>query len=159
MLIAGEGPAKKAYVQQTKAMDLEQHVIFVGYLDRAKELVDCYSCADYFVFSSRTETQGLVLLEAMGAGTPVVSVAAMGTRDILLDCPAACIVEDDAQQFAATLIDLLEDESKGDALRASCHSSAEKWSSMQMAEKMLRCYSELVEETAESKMQQLKLSQ
>lgn len=56
---------------------------FVGYLSREKELLDCYRAGDLFVFSSKTETQGLVLLEAMALGVPVVSTAYMGTADIV----------------------------------------------------------------------------
>ena len=59
------------------------NVMFVGYLDRRGGLADCYRAADVFVFASRTETQGLVLLEAMAQGTPVVSTAVMGTVDVL----------------------------------------------------------------------------
>ncbi len=140
LVIAGEGPAKKAYARQVQEMGLQDNVVFVGYLDRATELIDCYSCADFFVFSSRTETQGLVLLEAMAAGTPVVSVAAMGTRDILVDCAAAQIVEDNANQFAATLIELLGNEQATQSLRDACYTSAAQWDSKVMAEKMLRAY-------------------
>ena len=58
-------------------------MLFIGYLDRRDALLDCYCAGDAFVFASRTETQGLVLLEAMALGLPVVSTAVMGTRDIL----------------------------------------------------------------------------
>ena len=64
-------------------LGLTDSVRFVGYLDRAEALLDCYRAADVFVFASRTETQGLVLLEAMTLGLPVVSTSVMGTRDIL----------------------------------------------------------------------------
>ena len=56
---------------------------FLGYFERGGELQDCYSAADVFVFSSLTETQGLVLLEAMAQGVPVVAIPRMGTIDIL----------------------------------------------------------------------------
>ena len=62
---------------------LEQHVLFVGYQDRKQALLDCYRAGDVFVFASHTETQGLVLLEAMALGVPVVAAAILGTRDIL----------------------------------------------------------------------------
>ncbi len=144
LIIAGEGPAKKAYARQVREMGLGDSVVFVGYLDRETELVDCYSCADFFVFSSRTETQGLVLLEAMAAGTPVVSVAAMGTRDILIDCAGARIVEDDATHFAETLVTLLNDPQAQNALRSASHASAAQWDSQVMAEKMLRSYRQVL---------------
>ena len=66
-----------------RELGIDIEVRFIGYLDRSTELPDCYAAGDAFVFASRTETQGLVLLEAMAQGTPVVSTAELGTRSIL----------------------------------------------------------------------------
>ncbi|GAB5499486.1 MAG: glycosyltransferase family 4 protein [Pseudohongiellaceae bacterium] len=149
LVIAGEGPAKKSYQQQVKTMALEQHVLFVGYLDRATELMDCYHSADLFVFSSRTETQGLVLLEAMAAGVPVVSVAAMGTRDILLDCAAAQIVGDNVAHFSHTLIQLLGDDEARRRLASAAGDSAARWDSEVMARRMLHHYRDTLQEAVD----------
>ena len=73
---------------------------FIGYLDRDTELPDCYAAGDAFVFASRTETQGLVLLEAMAQGTPVVSTAELGTRSILTPGCGAFVVPEDEAAFA-----------------------------------------------------------
>ncbi len=73
LIIAGEGPAERHVRELVRSLDLESSVKFVGYMDRANTLRDCYNAADVFVFASRTETQGLVLLEALAQGTPAVS--------------------------------------------------------------------------------------
>ena len=65
MVIAGEGPAEASLRREAARLGLAARVHFVGYLDRKGALLDCYAAADAFVFASRTETQGLVLLEAM----------------------------------------------------------------------------------------------
>ena len=65
LLIAGEGPAMADLKSGRLNWELQQSVLFIGYLDRKQALPDCYAAADVFVFASRTETQGLVLLEAM----------------------------------------------------------------------------------------------
>ena len=83
MLIAGEGPAMPALKAQVGALGLHGAVHFIGYLDRSRELPDCYAAADVFVFASRTETQGLVLLEAMAAGLPVVALAAIDRKSVV----------------------------------------------------------------------------
>ena len=83
LVIAGEGPARAALGIQAERLGLGRAVIFVGYLDRQQALADCYAAAAVFVFASRTETQGLVLLEAMAQGCPVVSTAHLGTASIL----------------------------------------------------------------------------
>jgi hypothetical protein len=82
-VIAGEGPAREHLVKLARELCIEDHVRFIGYLDRNTDLPNCYAAGDAFVFASRTETQGLVLLEAMAQGTPVVSTAELGTRSIL----------------------------------------------------------------------------
>ena len=110
LIIAGEGPAKNHYVKQARQLDLNDHISFVGYLDRDSELIDCYHCADVFVFSSKTETQGLVLLEAMAAGTPVVSIAAMGTKDVLEGCKGAIITNGSVDDFCRKVVTLLQDQ-------------------------------------------------
>ena len=67
-VVAGEGPALASLqVVRATRSGSTQHVRFVGYLSRERELLDCYRAGDLFVFSSKTETQGLVLLEVDGA--------------------------------------------------------------------------------------------
>jgi glycosyltransferase involved in cell wall biosynthesis len=60
-------------------------VTFLGNLDRQNRLPDIYASADAFVFASLTETLGLVVLEAMASGLPVVAVAAGGVVDHVRD--------------------------------------------------------------------------
>lgn len=68
LVIAGEGPALDALKRQAAELGIADHVRFVGYLARDSGLRDCYAAADLFTFASLTETQGLVLLEAMAIG-------------------------------------------------------------------------------------------
>ncbi len=146
LVIAGEGPAKKSCIRQARELGLDEHIKFVGYLDRRTALVDCYASADFFVFSSLTETQGLVLLEAMAAGTPVISVAAMGTKDILEDCAAAQIVNNDASDFATAVIDLLQSTARQEQLRAACATSAEAWDCKLLAEHLSELYRKVLQQ-------------
>ena len=110
LVIAGEGPAKKSYMRQAERLGLNDNILFVGYLDRKTELIDCYHSADLFIFSSKTETQGLVLLEAMASSVPVVSVAAMGTIDVLNGCQAAVISDGSVDDFYHKIVTLLNDD-------------------------------------------------
>ena len=140
LVLAGEGPAKKALQKLADKLGLAEHVYFVGYLDRDSTLIDCYRCADIFVFSSCTETQGLVLLEAMAAGTPVVSVAEMGTRDIVMGCQAAMVAENCSQHFAEQITSLLQNPKHLKYMRAHTYQSANQWSAKTLAEKMVSFY-------------------
>ncbi|MDW3095871.1 MAG: glycosyltransferase [Gammaproteobacteria bacterium] len=144
LIIAGEGPAKNAYMQQAKSLGLEDNTVFVGYLDRDSELIDCYHSADIFVFSSTTETQGLVLLESMAAGTPVISVAAMGTKDILVDCPGAIITTGEIDDFCGKIVSLLENKQAYEKINLAAVNYAKQWDSRTLADKMLRFYQEVI---------------
>jgi glycosyltransferase involved in cell wall biosynthesis len=139
-VVSGEGPALLALNEQTRKLGLEGNVRFVGYLDRGSALLDCYRAADVFVFASRTETQGLVLLEAMALGTPVVSTAVMGTRDILREGEGAVIAPEDEAVFARAVADLLQDEPRRRKLSVAGQSYAEQWTARAMAERMLAFY-------------------
>ncbi|HEX7813240.1 MAG TPA: glycosyltransferase, partial [Burkholderiales bacterium] len=109
LVVAGEGPALGPLRKLTEKLRLREHVVFVGYLDRQGALQNCYRAADAFVFASRTETQGLVLLEAMAMGIPVISTAVMGTRDIVGPRRGALVPEDDEADFAAHIVTLMSD--------------------------------------------------
>ncbi len=148
LVIAGEGPAKNSCVRLSQQLGLENNISFVGYLDRETQLVDCYASADLFVFSSLTETQGLVLLESIAAGTPVVSVAAMGTKDILDDCPAAAVVANEATEFANTIARLFNKPDDLRQLEDNCDAVMAMWDSTAMANKMLEFYSNVLNDLA-----------
>jgi 1,2-diacylglycerol 3-alpha-glucosyltransferase len=109
LVIAGEGPARESLRQLVTSLKLEDDVYFAGYLDRNSALLDCYAAANVFVFASRTETQGLVLLEAMAPGAPVVSTAELGTRSILKPGCGALVVEERQDAFAAAVVQVLQD--------------------------------------------------
>ena len=144
LIIAGEGPAKKDYQQQVIKMGLQDNVSFVGYLDRNSELIDCYHCADIFVFSSKTETQGLVLLEALASGTPVVSIAAMGTVDILTDCEGALISTEQVSDFAQKVATLLQDPEQYASISEAARIYAANWNSSNLAGRMLAFYDQVL---------------
>lgn len=140
LVIAGEGPALAQLQQQARTMKLEHNVMFVGYLDRRVALPDCYAAADAFVFASRTETQGLVLLEAMAAGIPVVALAEMGTRDILEARRGALVPPDDPRAFAETLVGLLCDGTMRARLSREAHEFAVEWNAPELARRLTQFY-------------------
>ena len=143
LVIAGEGPAEKMLQRLTAELHMEQNVKFVGYLDRQSCLLDCYSAADAFVFASRTETQGLVLLEAMALGLPVVSTAVMGTHDIVSAATGAVVAPDNIEGFAREMVRILIDHQLRERLAAEAPKNALEWEAGTMAEKMLALYADV----------------
>ncbi len=139
-VLAGEGPALPHCRDLVGSLGLENSVMFVGNMDRDTELLDCYAAADVFIFSSRTETQGLVLLEAMAQGTPVVSTAVMGTAEVLAGTSGSIVVEESTQAFVSAITSLLRDPAKRARLSAAARIDAARWSSRSMAEKLVSLY-------------------
>ena len=143
LVVAGEGPALEHVQRLAARLGLAANVLFVGYLERAGALLDCYRAGDAFVFASRTETQGLVLLEALALGVPVVSTAVMGTADVLRGVKGALIAPEDVGGFAATVVHLLRDPALRARLAAAAPADAAAWSADAMAGRLLELYREL----------------
>lgn len=145
LLIAGAGPAREGLERETEKLGLSGHVMFIGYLDRHTELNSCYRSADIFVFSSKTETQGLVLLEAMAQGVPVVSIAEMGTLDVLREGCGVWIAEDELASFSGKVIKMLGDDYARIQLGEAGRIYAHEWSAVKLAERMLAFYESVIE--------------
>lgn len=143
LLVTGEGPALPALRKQASALGLDANVRFLGYLDRQAELPACYAAADVFVFSSRTETQGLVLLEAMAAGLPVYAFAEMGTRDIIEPRRGAIPAPQERDAFAAGLAQLLDDRPCLERMAEEGRRFAATWSAPERARQLAALYRRL----------------
>ncbi len=124
LALVGDGPHRSV---------LERHFAgtpthFVGYLT-GKELGSAFASADAFIFPSRTETLGLVLLEAMAAGCPVVAARSGGIPDIVTDGVNGYLFDpaDERGAIAAT-VRLLERQQERETLRQNARAEAERWS-------------------------------
>jgi len=145
LVVAGEGPARRALTDQAHKLGLADSILFVGYLGRDGPLEDCYSAGAAFVFASRTETQGLVLLEAMALGVPVVSTAVMGTREVLEEGRGSLIAPEDEQAFADCCVQVLADPVLRESLASEARAYAQSWSAPVLAQRLLGFYREILE--------------
>ena len=143
LIVAGEGPALPSLKRQVEDLGLQDHVRFVGYLDRQEELPDCYAAANLFVFASRTETQGLVLLEAMAAGVPVIALAEMGTVDILSPGRGSFSPPADPHAFGEALGHFLSRPTAWRHLADEAPIYAREWSDGAMAQRLADLYRNL----------------
>lgn len=123
LAIVGNGPARSELEQ----MFAETNTNFVGYL-HGEELGAAYASADAFIFPSSTETLGLVLLEAMAAGCPVVAARRGGIPDIVTDGVNGYMFDpSDASGAINATQRLLAMTEEREQLRQNARLEAEKW--------------------------------
>jgi glycosyltransferase involved in cell wall biosynthesis len=145
LALVGDGPHR----QQLEAHFSGLPATFVGYL-AGEELASAYASGDAFVFPSSTETLGLVLLEAMAAGCPVVGANRGGIPDIVTDGVNGCLYDPDAADGgAASLIaavqSLLGNAAERQALRQAARAEAERWGWAGATAQLRRYYGRLLE--------------
>ncbi len=139
LVIAGEGPARASLEELVRSRGLERQILFVGFVPH-DQLKGLYSLADVFVFASKVESQGLVVLEAMRCGLPVVAIGKMGTREVMGGSNGGFMVDDDKDEFLAAVTMLLDDPDLRDRKRTEALAHATKWTMRAQAEKMERFY-------------------
>jgi glycosyltransferase involved in cell wall biosynthesis len=142
-VIAGEGPDAPRLQRMTRSLGVDRYVRFLGNLDRRTTLLDCYSAADVFMFASSTETQGLVLIEAMACGAPIVSTAVMGTATVLRETHSALISTGDVNEFTSLVARLLRSPDEREALSAAGPHDAARWSAPVLMQKVIAMYETL----------------
>jgi glycosyltransferase involved in cell wall biosynthesis len=121
LIMAGTGPCEA----ELRAA-APPGVTFLGFLDRRSRLPDLYANCDAFVFASVTETLGLVVLEAMASGLPVIAAPAGGVRDHLRDGKnGLAYAEGDAGAMAAAMVRLAEDWALAQRLSHGARRTAE----------------------------------
>jgi glycosyltransferase involved in cell wall biosynthesis len=119
----GNGPHREAL--EAHFAGTQTH--FIGYL-QGLELASAFASADAFIFPSRTETLGLVLLEAMAAGCPVVAAASGGIPDIVTDGVNGYLFDPLDPDGAITATKrLLEAKVEREQLRQNARQEAERW--------------------------------
>ena len=121
LIMAGTGPCEK----ELRAA-APPGVSFLGFLDRRSRLPDLYANCDAFVFASITETLGLVVLEAMASGLPVIAAPAGGVRDHLRDGGNGLAYrEGDAAAMARAMVKLAENWDLAQRLSRGARRTAE----------------------------------
>jgi len=143
LVISGSGPAKQELQDYAEGKGVAANVVFTGFIERQR-LKDFYSLADIFVFASKVESQGLVVLEAMTCGIPVVAIGKMGTREVMGGDSGGFMVDDDLEMFAEKVGLLLSDRSvyRSKSLEALRH--AQNWRIHVQVARMHKLYQSLV---------------
>lgn len=144
-LVAGRGPCEAEIRSICAGRQVADRLHQVGVLvDQA--LADAYHAMDVFAFTSHSETQGLVLVEAMAAGTPVVALDAPGVREVVKDQDNGRLVatEDEAEFIAALDWVYVLTPMQRRALEEAARQTAARFSLPCTAAKALSCYEKLL---------------
>jgi 1,2-diacylglycerol 3-alpha-glucosyltransferase len=142
LVLAGSGPGEKELHDLAVQMGIESKLVFAGRLSQV-DVAGAYNSADLFVFPSVTETQGLVLAEAMASGLAVVAMAAFGSLAIVKEGVTGylCDTED---VFEERIIELLQDGELRRRMGQVAAARARKFSVENVAFRLERAYQALI---------------
>ncbi len=143
LVFVGGGPELEELKAKAKKEKLASDMIFAGYRTR-EELAYFYNLSDVFVFPSKTETQGLVTLEAMMAGLPVVAIGERGTLDVMRGDNGGYMVKEDVAEFSEKVLLLLKDKELHVQKSKEGKEWAKQWSLDTLTEKLISYYEEAI---------------
>ncbi|HEY1405572.1 MAG TPA: glycosyltransferase [Spirochaetota bacterium] len=143
LLIAGDGPDRENLHNAAEQKGLSEKIIFAGFVKK-ENICDYYRMANVFVFASMVESQGLVTLEAMTCGVPVVAIGKMGTREVMGGNNGGFMVDDDIDMFTEKVRLLLKNKSVHREKSQDAIRHAQNWCMDFMAEKLLRLYDSIL---------------
>jgi glycosyltransferase involved in cell wall biosynthesis len=137
--IAGDGPERKKIKKYIRRLGLERTVRLLGNI-KPEEIALYYQAADIFIFSSRAETQGLVVLEAMAGGCPVVAIDASGISDMIINGSNGFKTGNNLEEWCRKIITLMENEKLRRQLGDNAREFSRNFSIEAMAAKVARLY-------------------
>lgn len=143
LLIAGNGPDMDYYQDEAQKAGIKDNCVFTGYFNR-DELALVYAISELFVFPSLTDTQGLVTLEAMLSGTPVVAIGVMGTITVMGGDNGGFMVKNDPAEFTARVLELLADPELRQKKSIEAKAHARSWSIDELTKELLNIYKSAV---------------
>ncbi|MFN3699658.1 MAG: glycosyltransferase, partial [Dictyoglomus sp.] len=152
LIIVGDNPDKRVLEglkDKAKKEKVEDRVIFTGYLDYEK-VITVYYASDIFVFSSLTETQGLVVLEALSAGLPVIALEDEAISDFVKNeingflIPWKDGLEKSIKIFSDRIITLLENRSLYNTLSQNALETSRNFHIKKINQKLISLYNDLL---------------
>jgi glycosyltransferase involved in cell wall biosynthesis len=140
-LVVGEGESEEEVRQLMREAGVSDRLVMVGSLS-GEAVADAYAAMDLFGFASRTETQGIVLIESLSAGVPILGIDAPGTRDSVEHNKSGIILDADssAEHFASEIRRLKDDPDLLSNLARGASKRAQDFERTQCAQRLLSAY-------------------
>jgi glycosyltransferase involved in cell wall biosynthesis len=153
-LVVGDGPAAAPLREWFAQANLADRLIMPG-KKSGRDLYDAYAAMDVFAFSSCSETQGMVLAEAMAAGLPAVALDASGVREVVRDNENGFLLAANADEaaFAARLEELARDGRLRRRLSSGAKQTSEEYAAEISAQKALALYQQVLRRTRRERAQ------
>jgi len=153
-LVVGSGPSEKNIQELFTKEKLTDRLVLAG-KKTGRDLYDAYAAMDVFAFASFTETQGMVVAEAMAAGLPVVALNASGIREVVRDGENGFLLPARAREsaFAARLHQLEQDHSLREEQARGAKRTARLFTESGCAEKALNLYRKVLRQTRRERAQ------
>lgn len=147
-IMIGDGPEKMKLMRRIQELGLKENVLLIGNVGNA-EIKNYQAASELFLFTSKSETQGIVLLEAMAVSNPVIAVDASGVRDVVKNGGNGCLTAEDSHQWAKEIAELLKQSGRMEAMRKEARKTAELYAEDVVAGRAEQCYEEICARTAE----------
>ena len=138
LMLIGDGPDIDSLKELSKENDLEQYIKFVGRVPW-EEISLYYQIPNVFTSASKTETQGLTILEAMAASVPVIALNDDAFNEVIVDDLNGFLFNDE-KEYVDIMLKLAKDKEAVDRMSVQARNTAESHSSKYFAEKVLDVY-------------------
>jgi len=158
LVLIGDGPARQSLELLASELGIVERVTFTGALP-FEEVPAYLKAADIFSFASVTETQGLVTIEAMAAGLPVVAVDGSGTRDIVEDNKQGFLVGNDTDALAKGIKRLLSDPQRMKRFSNNALKKAKTFDVNELGKQMVSVYEQAIHDKQENRYVTLKVEE
>lgn len=140
-VLVGDGPERPSLEKKVARMNVADRIEFVGRVPY-EEVPAYLKAADLFCYASVTETQGLVTLEALAAGLPVVAVDASGTSETVSHGVDGILTPEDSQALADGMDKLLSDKDLYQQMQNAAEQKAAEWDINVLTQKLLAIYAQ-----------------
>lgn len=142
-LIIGEGSERQNLMMEAENLGIKDNVIFCGSIAH-KELSNYYRACDLLLFASKSETQGIVLLEAMAAGLPIVAVYASGVCDVVRNGYNGYMTDMNVNTWEEKIEQIIDNKLRKEQMRRNAIIEAKQYLSTNIAKNVERYYNDIL---------------
>lgn len=142
LVVVGDGPCRNELEKLAKKLNLEEEIVFAGKVPNEQVKNYC-KAADLFLFASESETQGIVILEAMAASTPVLAINATGVCDVVVNGRNGYMTDASEEEYINKLSFILEQDRE--YLEKGAIETAEKYEMQEIAKRAALYYNTAIQ--------------